>query len=77
MQHDAPSHQRRPRRQSRFSQAEIARTVRVAREHAGPNWRVEVEVEGTIIRMYQGDPPITQAPAAPDNGFARGLEIVP
>jgi hypothetical protein len=77
MQIDAPSPKRHPRRQSRFSQAEIARTVRVAREHAGPNWRVEVEVEGTIIRMYQGDPPIAQTPVAPNNEFARGLGIVP
>jgi hypothetical protein len=62
----APSSQRRPRRLPRFSQAEIARALRAAREHAGPNWRVEVEVEGNIIRVYQGDAPITQTPVAPE-----------
>ncbi len=59
------------RRKAAFRQADVARAIRAAREHAGPNWRVEVEVEGNIVRVYQGDAPITQAPVA------RGIGIVP
>ena len=66
----------RRRRQVAVPQATIARAIRAAREHAGHNWRVEVEVEGNIIRVYQGDAP-NAAPVAPDNKFARGLGIVP
>ena len=59
---DAPQ---RRRRQVAVPQATIARAIRAAREHAGPNWRIEVEVEGNIVRVYQSDAPIA-APVAPE-----------
>jgi hypothetical protein len=73
----APSPQHRRRRQVAVTQATIARVIKAARANAGPNWRVEVEVEGSIIRAYEGGPSSIAAPVAPDNKFARGLGIVP
>ena len=66
---DAP--QRRRRRQVALPQAAIARAVRVA-QSAGPAWHIEIE--GNIIRLFQGEPPVANV-AEPE--FARGLGIVP
>ncbi len=60
----------RRRRQVAVPQAAIARAARVA-EALGPHWYLEVD--GNVYRLKQGEPP-----AAPtDDGFARGLGIVP
>lgn len=59
----------RSRRVVAVPQAAIARAVRAA-QSAGPAWRVEIE--GNVIRLFQGEPP-----PAPDSGFARGLGVVP
>jgi hypothetical protein len=64
--------QRRRRRQVAVPQAAIARAVRVASE-AGPTWRVAIE--GEVIHLFQGEPPV--AAITPDDPFARGLGIVP
>jgi hypothetical protein len=62
----------RRRRQAAPPQAAIARAVRVA-QSAGPAWHVEIE--GNVIRLFQGAP--GAAAATPDDPFARGLGIVP
>ena len=64
--------QKRQRRVVAVPQAAIARAVRVAQE-AGPAWHVEIE--GNVIRMFQGAS--SAAKAAPEDRFARGLGIVP
>ncbi len=43
---------KRRRRQVAVPQAMIARAIRAAREHAGPNWCVEIE--GNVIRLSEG-----------------------
>jgi hypothetical protein len=65
---DPPPALPRRRRQAAVPQAAIARAIRAAREHAGPNWCVEIEVEGSIVRVYQGDAPVT-TPVAPDKAW--------
>jgi hypothetical protein len=60
------AHQRR-RRQVAVPQAAIARAVRVAAE-AGPTWRVAIE--GDVIHIFQGEPPVASAPVA------RGIGII-
>jgi hypothetical protein len=62
----------RRRRLVAVPQANIARAVRVA-QSSGPMWYVEIE--GDVIRLFQGAPPVGKA--EPDNEFARGLGIVP
>jgi hypothetical protein len=71
-----PSHLRlivdntRKRRQSSIPQAQIARAIRAARDHAGPNWRVELEVDGNVVRIFEGEAP-SSAPVG------RGIGVVP
>jgi hypothetical protein len=72
VQDTGPSPQKRRRRQVAVPQAAIARAVRVASE-AGPTWHVEIE--GNVIRLFQGAPFV--AAVTPDDPFARGLGIVP
>ena len=50
---DAPA--KRSRRQVAVPQAAIARAIRAARDAAGPNWRIEIETSGSIIRLFQGE----------------------
>jgi hypothetical protein len=63
---------RRQRRQVAVPQAAIARAARVA-EALGRHWHVEID--GDVVRLRQGEPPV--APVLPNNEFARGLGIVP
>jgi hypothetical protein len=69
----ASSALRRRHRHAAVLQANIARAGRVA-QSLGPTWYVEIE--DNVIRVFQGAPPVA-AKAAPEDGFARGLEIVP
>jgi hypothetical protein len=64
---------KRHRRLVAVPQAAIARAVRVASD-AGPTWHVEIE--GNVVRLFQGAPPAS-AKVTPEDGFARGLGIVP
>ena len=63
----------RRRRVASPPQAAIARAGRVALA-LGPAWYVEVE--GNVIRLFQGASPAA-AKVAPEDGFVRGLDIVP
>jgi hypothetical protein len=56
----------RKRRQPSIPQAQIARAIRAARDHAGPNWRVELVVEGSVVRIFDGEATATATPVAPD-----------
>jgi hypothetical protein len=63
-------HKRR-RRPVALPQASITRAIKAA-QSAGPQWHVEIE--GNIIRVFQGAPTATTATPAPaPTGFARGL----
>ena len=65
-----PGRGRKARRIVAVPQATIARAGRVA-QSLGPAWHVEIE--GNIVRLLQGSP----AKDEPEDGFARGLRIVP
>ena len=59
----------RRRRQVAIPQAAIARAARVA-ESLGPAWHVEIE--GTVIRLFQGAPPaaaVTGEAVAPEKAW--------
>jgi hypothetical protein len=56
------------RRRVAVLQANVARAVRVAQE-AGPAWRVEID--GSVVRLIQGESPPSVDPAL------RGLRVVP
>ena len=68
-----PPDRTRQRRLVAVPQAAIARAGRVA-QSLGPAWHVEIE--GNVIRLFQGATSAT-AMVAPGDGFARGLGIVP
>ena len=46
---------------SRFQKSTIARAIKAARKHGGPNWRVVIE--GDVIHLFEGESPST-APSA-------------
>ena len=62
------------RRPAQFNQAEISRALRAA-QSAGPVWHIEIE--GTVIRMFQYEADAIPTVHLPKQGFARGLGIVP
>jgi hypothetical protein len=67
---------RRHRRAARFTQTEIVRMMRAAKQ-VGDDHTVRVDPDGamTIVKLTgQGTP---AAKAEPEHGFARGLGIVP
>jgi hypothetical protein len=64
---------KRRRRPVALPQASITRAIKAA-QSTMPTWHIEIE--GDIIRVFQGAPTATQS-APPEHGFARGLGIVP
>lgn len=61
-----------PRRSASITQADVARVARVAKE-LGPEWRVEID--GSTIRLIQGEAPPTQ-PIGQGGPIARKREII-
>jgi hypothetical protein len=68
LDNDTP--QRRQRRRAAFSQTDISRVLRAARQQGGR--RVELERDGVIVRLISDEPVVAHTP---DNG--RRLGIVP
>jgi hypothetical protein len=51
----------RRRRQVALPESTIARAIKAARKHGGPNWRIAIE--GDVIHLFEGESPST-APSA-------------